>query len=152
MIGDDERPDDVAILALRFAATVVDDLSLVVPTTQDGLVEMRASLRSWLSDGLVEAGAAGEVVLATWEACANAIEHAQRPSQTTFRLGARLDDGGWLRVEVQDSGRWKPGDGSTDRGLGLDLMRSLMDTVEVSTGDAGTTIVMEHRVSSGGEV
>ncbi len=152
LIGDDERPDDVAILALRFAATVVDDLSLVVPTTQDGLVEMRASLRSWLSDGLVEAGAAGEVVLATWEAGANAIEHAQRPTQTTFRLGARLDDGGWLRVEVQDSGRWKPGDGSTDRGLGLNLMRSLMDAVEVSTGDAGTTIVMEHRVSSGGEV
>ena len=137
---------------IRFSTTLVEDLRLVVPATQDGLVEMRSGLRSWLSAGRVEAGAAGEVVLATWEAGANAIEHAQRPSQATFRLGARLDDGGWLRVEVQDSGQWKPGEGSTDRGLGLNLMRSLMDTVDVQTGDAGTTIVLEHRVNGAREV
>jgi anti-sigma regulatory factor (Ser/Thr protein kinase) len=57
-----------------------------------------------------------------------------------------LDDAGWIRVEVQDSGQWKPSEGSVDRGLGLTLMRSLMDTVEVSPGSVGTTIVMERRV------
>ena len=51
-----------------------------------------------------------------------------------------------LRVEVQDSGQWKPGGSSADRGLGLTLMRSLMETVELNTADAGTTIVMERRV------
>ena len=134
LLGDDERPDDVAILALRFATAVVDDLALVVPTTQEGLVRMRDSLREWLEETRIEADVEAEVMLAAWEACANAVEHAQRPSQPTFGLGAALDDAGWIRVEVQDSGQWKPGDGSTDRGLGLVLMRSLMDTVEVHTG------------------
>ncbi len=146
LIGEDERPDDIAVLALRFATAVVDDLRLVVPMTQDGLVEMRHALRAWLPEGNIEADAAAEIVLAVWEACANAVEHAQRPSQPTFGLLVTLDDAGWIRVEVQDSGQWKPGGSSADRGLGLTLMRSLMETVELNTGDAGTTIVMERRV------
>ena len=146
LIGEDERPDDVAVLAIRFAAPVVDDLRLVLPSTQNGLVEMREVLRAWLARGKVDEGVAAEAVLAVWEACANAIEHAQQPSQLSFRLRATLDDAGRMRIEVRDSGQWKPGTGSAERGLGLGLMRSFMDTVEVSPGSDGTAVVMERVV------
>jgi anti-sigma regulatory factor (Ser/Thr protein kinase) len=144
LIGDDERPDDIAVLAIRFAAAVVDDLILVLPSTQHGLVEMREVLRAWLARGNVDPGIAAEAVLAVWEAGANAVEHAQHPSQSSFRLRATLDDAGRMRIEVRDSGSWKTGPGTAERGLGLGLMRSFMDTVEVSPSDDGTAVVMER--------
>lgn len=151
LVGERERPDDVAALALRFAATNAH-LDLVVPTTQEGLVDMRHELRAWLSDANVGEDAVGEVVLAVWEACANAAEHAQQPSQPSFRLRAMLDDAGRMRVEVRDGGQWKAGDGATDRGLGLGLIRSLMDTVDVSPSATGTTVTMERIVDVLGDV
>ena len=54
LIGDNERPDDIAVLAIRFTAAVVDDLTLVLPSTQQGLVEMRDLLRSWLERASVD--------------------------------------------------------------------------------------------------
>ncbi len=144
LTGDHERPDDIAVLALRFATLVGDAFDSVLPATTDGLIEMRRAFRAWLAVGCVEQSAAADIDLATWEACVNAIEHAQNPSERTFALRAMLDDGGWLRVEVDDSGQWKEGGSSVDRGLGLTLIRSLMDTVEVRTSDTGTTIVIEH--------
>jgi anti-sigma regulatory factor (Ser/Thr protein kinase) len=91
---------------------------------------------------------AAETVLAVWEACANAVEHAQAPSRGSFEIEARLDDARRMRVEVRDSGQWKDTDGSADRGLGLGLMRSLMDTVHVNPGDDGTAVVLERVVRS----
>jgi anti-sigma regulatory factor (Ser/Thr protein kinase)/GAF domain-containing protein len=149
LIGDNERPDDIAVLAIRFAAPVLDDLRLVLPSTQNGLIEMREVLRAWLKRGRVDTGVAAEAVLAVWEACANAVEHAQDPSQSSFRLRATLDDGGRMRIEVRDSGQWKAGTGSAERGLGLGLMRSFMDTVEVSPSSDGTAVVMERVVPPG---
>jgi len=150
--GDGERPDDIAVLAVRLAVSVIDDLRIVLPATQDGLIEMRTLLRSWLTEGNVEESAAAEAVLAVWEAAANAVEHAQRPSQSSFTLRARLDDAGRMRFEVRDSGQWKPGDGSAERGLGLGLIRSFMEVVEVSPSEAGTEVVMERGVSVPGVV
>ena len=51
-----------------------------------------------------------------------------------------------MRIEVRDSGGWKPGTGTAERGLGLGLMRSFMDTVEVSPSDEGTAVVMERLI------
>ena len=147
LIGDNERPDDIAVLAIRFATSVIDDLRLVLPSSQEGLVEMRDGLRSWLSRGNVADEDAAEAVLAVWEACANAVEHAQVPSESSFQLEARLDDAGRMRVEVRDTGQWKEGDGSAGRGLGLGLMRSLMDTVHVQPrATSGTEVVLERVV------
>jgi anti-sigma regulatory factor (Ser/Thr protein kinase) len=152
LILDGERPDDIAVLAIRFAAAVVDDLVLTLPSTQPGLVEMRDVLRAWLKRGNVDPTVAGEAVLAVWEAGANAVEHAQSPSESFFRLQATLDDGGRMRIEIRDSGRWKPGVGTAERGLGLGLMRSFMDTVEVSPGEDGTAVVMERFIGAGDAV
>ncbi|MCY7301468.1 MAG: SpoIIE family protein phosphatase [Thermoleophilia bacterium] len=148
LAGDHERPDDVAVLAVRFATLVGEAFDSVLPATTDGLIEMRRAFRAWLAVSCVEQSAAADTDLAAWEACVNAIEHAQDPGEHTFALRAMLDDGGWLHIEVEDSGQWKEGVASVDRGLGLTLIRSLMDTVEVRTSDTGTTIVIEHLVQT----
>ena len=52
---------------------------------------------------------------------------------------------------VRDRGRWQPQTARDDRGLGLRLIRSLMESVEVSPGEGGTVVRMERRVGSGGD-
>jgi len=146
LTGGHERPDDIAVLAARLATVVGEEFGSVVPATTEGLVELRRAFRAWLAAGSVEPRAAADIDLATWEACVNAIEHAQDPTEQTIALRATLDDGGWLHIEVEDSGRWKHGAASVDRGLGLTLIRSLMDAVDVRMSDTGTTIVIEHLV------
>ena len=152
LVGERERPDDVALLAVQFTVAAIADLVLVVPSTQDGLVTARNELRMWLAEAGIEESEAADTVLAVWEACANAVEHAQMPSERSVRLHGMMDTAGRLRVEVADSGRWKAGEGSTDRGLGLVLMRSLMESVAVSQGDEGTTVVLERSVTRGSRV
>ena len=120
LIGDNERPDDIAVLAIRFAAAVVDDLGSCCPSTQDGLVEMR--------DG------ASRLARATGRSTRTRRPRPSSPSgrrvrtpsstprtrrSRSFGLRATLDDAGRMRIEVRDSGQWKPGDGSAERGLGL---------------------------------
>jgi GAF domain-containing protein/anti-sigma regulatory factor (Ser/Thr protein kinase) len=146
----DERGDDVALLAVRLTAAPVDDLSLTLPARADGLVQMRTSLRSWLAAAGVVPAEVEDIVLAAWEACANAVEHAQEPARETFELDAARDGHGGVRLSVRDSGRWKPAlDGAaSDRGLGLVLIRSLMHEVEVTPSDTGTVIAMKRQLGT----
>ena len=101
LIGERERPDDVAVLVLRLAPAAVADLDVTVPSSQDGLTVMRRALREWLSHGaMAYTTDEAEIVLAVWEACANAVEHAQAPSLSTFTLRGMFDDRGHIRIEV----------------------------------------------------
>mgnify|MGYP000044068472 FL=1 len=147
-IGEAELPDDVAILAVRLAERPVSDLELRLPADSASLVVVRDELREWLARTPASASEADDVVLAAWEACANAVEHAQSPRRTTFALEAS-SIGRRVLVRVRDTGRWKPAEERSDRGLGLVLMRSLMDDLEVSPGPRGTVVTMERRVGDG---
>ena len=49
---------------------------------------------------------------------------------------------GDLRLTVRDGGRWTPPVRRPERGRGLLLLRSLMDTVDVSPSTQGTTVRM----------
>jgi len=97
-----------------------------------------------------------EVKLALVEACINAFEHANcRDEQLhlTFRLG-REARGDWLEVEVLDRGRGfdqkavepptpeKTFASHRKRGWGLQIIKSLMDEVDITSGEWGTRIVM----------
>ena len=147
-IGDVERADDVAVLVMRFAERVVENLVLRLPAEPSSLVVVRERLRQWLAATPATVEEANDVVLAAWEACANAVEHAQAPEQDTFDVEASIV-GTSILVRIQDSGRWKASEARPDRGLGLVLIRSLMDEIDVSPGIAGTVVTMERRV--GGE-
>jgi anti-sigma regulatory factor (Ser/Thr protein kinase) len=84
--------------------------------------------------------------IAIGEALANAAEHGHVEG-ATFQVHARVETGGALTVEVKDDGPgfagWndasfvKPAS-SAPRGLGIVIMRKLMDRVEYA--DGGTCV------------
>ena len=98
-----------------------------------------------------------EVKLALVEACINAFEHADcRDEQLhlTFRLGQEPKGREWLEVEVLDKGKGfdqtrveepnleKSLASHSKRGWGLQIIKSLMDEVEITSGEWGTRILM----------
>ncbi|MEO8430508.1 MAG: ATP-binding protein [Acidobacteriota bacterium] len=98
-----------------------------------------------------------EVKLALVEACINAFEHAHTRDDRvhlTFRVGRDEDGPDFLEVEVFDQGKGfdhsgvevptpeKTFTGGKKRGWGLQIMRSLMDTVVITSGEWGTKILM----------
>ena len=107
-----------------------------------GLV--RHELRRWLTRDGVAPDQAAEVALACSEACANAVEHASEVAEHAFEVEARRVDGD-LVLSVRDFGSWDDRPRiAYARGRGLEIMRSLMDSVEVVNGENGTEILMRR--------
>lgn len=110
------------------------------------LAELRRDLQAWLRqfDDVLSEQQVVDVVLATHEAAANAIEHSDDPFGPG-QVNAWLIDG-VLTVEVRDSGTWtaeKPVVG--DRGRGLMLIESLVDEVRIKKNARGTTLrLVQH--------
>jgi GAF domain-containing protein/anti-sigma regulatory factor (Ser/Thr protein kinase) len=146
MLGPGARGDDVALLVILLDAIPLPPLALTLPARTDSLRTLRRELERWLEDASVPELDARDVVLASWEAGANAIEHAAAPPGSTFRLDAALT-GDRVRVEVADNGRWKEPRFRENRGLGLRLIEALMASVDVERMDGGTRVVMERPVT-----
>ena len=143
LVGDAGRRDDIAVLAVRLLAVAPKPLQLDLPSRPRSLDLVRDALRVWLEPAPVSPTEAHDIVLATWEACANAVEHPARPGEpATFSVRAELENS-TLLVTVTDTGRWLDGEERPDRGLGLRLIRSVMSSVEVDAGEAGTRVRLE---------
>jgi GAF domain-containing protein/anti-sigma regulatory factor (Ser/Thr protein kinase) len=146
MLGDEAPTDDVAILTVQRAPTADEELRLRVAARPEELAAIRRLLRGWLSDAGADRRAIEAVLLASGEACTNAIEHAYGPGEQTFELeGAR--DGDDVVLVIRDSGRWRAPRGQ-NRGRGLGLMETFMDEVEVTPGENGTAVRMRRRITS----
>jgi serine/threonine-protein kinase RsbW len=91
-----------------------------------------------------------DIVLAVYEAVANAAEHAY-PTPTpdaTMNITARYrHTARTLDVTVTDHGTWKQQQPTTG-GRGLLLIRALTDTTDIATGPAGTTVTLQWRLFS----
>lgn len=97
---------------------------------------LRGRLASWARTTGLTSEAVDDVVLACYEALANAAEHAYRGRPGEIRLNAeRIDD--HVIVTVTDRGRWLVRGAPETRGRGLLLMRELAD-------DAHFTVDLEH--------
>ncbi|MEV4347117.1 SpoIIE family protein phosphatase [Actinoplanes sp. NPDC049596] len=136
--------DDVALLLYRQPGP----LELDFPAESTRLATVRSALRGWLARAGIDPTTAQNVLVATGEACANAIEHGHRHGPAgwiSLRAAATAD---YLRLTVTDSGRWKtprPAE-NPHRGRGLTLMRALMTEVTVTTGAAGTVVGLQARI------
>jgi serine phosphatase RsbU (regulator of sigma subunit)/anti-sigma regulatory factor (Ser/Thr protein kinase) len=150
MVGSAERDDDIALLAVRVFSVAPRPLDLRVPNEIVSLDVVRDALRAWLEGARAPRAEAEEVVLAAWEACANAIEHANAPGSGHVVVRATLDDSR-VRVVVEDSGRWRPPAETPDRGLGLRLIHSLMSSVDVAVSEGGTRVTLEKALAGAGE-
>jgi anti-sigma regulatory factor (Ser/Thr protein kinase) len=144
LIGDEDRGDDVVLLIARLLPVAPQPMDLRLEGGDASLRHAREALRLWLAGAPVAEMDAHDVVLAAWEASANATEHSA--SQSGFRLHAQLA-AGTVRIVVEDSGTWLPPTVRPDRGRGLQLMRSLMSSVEVDPGPRGTRVTLEKQLS-----
>jgi GAF domain-containing protein/anti-sigma regulatory factor (Ser/Thr protein kinase) len=147
LVGEDVRGDDVAVLAVRLLAAAPAPLDLRLPSTPRSLDLVRDALRTWLERAPLSQEEAREVVLAAWEACANAIEHPQEARTPVFTVRARAASDRVL-LDVMDTGHWRNGRTHPDRGLGLQLVRSVMSAVTVVRGQDGTRVHMEKEAAA----
>ena len=136
------RPaDDVALLLASIEPASSSRSSL--QGRPDVLPGLRRRLRAWLARQGFEAASA-DVVLAVSEALNNAIEHAYREVEGTIRLRVAAE-GALLRIQVSDHGHWSESEPNDERGRGILLMNSLMDSVEIESNGNGTTVTLERR-------
>ncbi len=133
--------DDVALLALQSVPLAPQRLALTLPAKPLELGSLRRALRRWLAECQADASESHDIILACNEACANAIEHAYGPGDATVQIDAALS-GNEVAITITDSGRWRDSRG-TNRGRGLGLMETLMDSLEIVTAaDEGTRVSM----------
>jgi serine phosphatase RsbU (regulator of sigma subunit)/anti-sigma regulatory factor (Ser/Thr protein kinase) len=146
LVGSGERGDDIALLAVRLFPVAPRVLDLRVPSEVGSLDLVRDALRVWVEGGPLSRAESEDVVLASWEACANAIEHARDPGEESVRIRAELEQS-VVRIVVEDTGQWAPPSDRFDRGLGIRLMNALMSTVEIVRGDTGTRVTLEKEIA-----
>lgn len=137
-------PDDVALLSL-FAPELTDRFFLEMAPEAGQLTAMRAMLRRWLHHAGVDEAEVGEILIATGEAAANAVEHAGAGGGA-FEISGVIADGE-LDLTVRDHGRWRDKT-SEGRGRGLVLIRELMDRVELAPSEGGTSVHMRRRLGT----
>jgi anti-sigma regulatory factor (Ser/Thr protein kinase) len=146
VLPDGPPGDDVALLALCNAPIGGPRLHLSLPADPDELSVIRHTLEHWLESANVAERDAYRITLATNEACMNAIEHGH--GRTLFEVDAAISDDA-VDVTVRDQGRWRAPRAPSAAGRGLDMMRELMDAVEVTPADDGTLVRMRRSVQRG---
>jgi anti-sigma regulatory factor (Ser/Thr protein kinase) len=116
------------------------------------VAEARHAVRAFAVRAGLDAWETSDVVLAAGEACNNAAEHAHTAGGKFTVRG--VDDGQLLAIEVVDYGGGfdvaGKGTGMDPeergvRGLGIFLMRCLMDEVSYKTDGGGTTVRLVKR-------
>jgi PAS domain S-box-containing protein len=141
---DTEIFDDVAMLALRPIRYAGERLHLRLPAEPVVLASLRHALRRWLREAGAGQQETYEILVACGEACANAIQHPHGVTTGFLEIEATSSEGE-VDIRVRDTGSWRDVP-PTEGGHGLRLMRDLMDTVEVSQEQGGTTVRMRRRL------
>jgi serine phosphatase RsbU (regulator of sigma subunit)/anti-sigma regulatory factor (Ser/Thr protein kinase) len=136
--------DDVALFILRTVPVAVPVLNLELSTQPRALTSLRRTLGRWLDAAGASDEESQDIRMAAHEAACNSMEHAYGFEEATFSLDA-AHDSDLVSIVVSDKGGWRE-PRESDRGRGLDLMRALMDEVELEAGDAGTTVRMKRRL------
>ncbi len=112
--------------------------------TPGALVEVRHHLERWAANTGLAVSALADLVLSTYEALANAAEHAYPSGHGPVDLVAARTTDGRVLVTVRDHGRWRePPLDPGFRGRGLVMIKALTPHVEVLPGPHGTTVHME---------
>jgi serine phosphatase RsbU (regulator of sigma subunit)/anti-sigma regulatory factor (Ser/Thr protein kinase) len=147
LVPDDHLADDIALVAMRPLPDPSGQLSLTFPAEPRMLVALRLALRQWLRDSAVTADEETEILIACGEACTNVVRHAYPTAVGEMELDARVVDG-MLTMTVRDHGTWRPA-AARGGGWGLQLIRDLMDTVDVTSGPTGSVVTMRRRLETG---
>ena len=131
--------DDVAILGVE-SQPLDGVLQLTLDTDPAVLATLRRIVARWLAEQGIGASQRFDITTACSEAAANAIEHAYGPRDASFSVTAETT-GDEIVLQVRDNGSWRP-QASRPLGRGLELMRALVDNVQIERAPTGTTITL----------
>ncbi|HWC84345.1 MAG TPA: ATP-binding protein [Pseudonocardiaceae bacterium] len=118
-----------------------EELRMSVPAEFVPLRTARRRLAGWARTVGLAGRDVDSVVLAAYEALANAAEHAYPGTEGVIDLHAEVD-GEQVKITVADQGRWRPPPADPgNRGRGLLLIRGLAHSSEVRHRPLGGTVV-----------
>jgi serine phosphatase RsbU (regulator of sigma subunit)/anti-sigma regulatory factor (Ser/Thr protein kinase) len=137
-----EATDDIALLAMERLPVRADLFRFTMPAEPAELARMRRALAAWLRGVGVGPAEVNDLVLASAEACSNAIRHAYGPSAGTVEVEAYRDDGA-IELVVRDFGRWRQRRGPGG-GRGLALIEALTPSMHIERGESGTVVTMRR--------
>lgn len=138
---------------------VLKEVTLALPMAPEMEIEASRTATAIAESIRMSPDRIDEVRMAVVEACINALEHSHAEDAEVFVtfevLGGREAEE--LRITVRDHGVGFSPEALAEpnieeklksrrkRGWGLKIIRGLMDDVEISSGDRGTTVVMSKR-------
>lgn len=140
--------DDVAVLVIRSGAQLGERLALRYSPSPRFASVARAAIGRCLRRWHVDEARAVEVLTASGEAVANAIEH-----------GSYDDAGGGIAIELQrrpgavhlsveSDGQWKSSQGRDDRGFGICIMRAMADELAFASTHRTTIAQLRFGVAA----
>jgi anti-sigma regulatory factor (Ser/Thr protein kinase) len=147
LMGDGEVDDDVALLVVEMVPDSADPLETSLRAEPKQLVVLRRVLQRWMAERGIDGALAYDVLAASGEAAANAIEHAYGPSGGVIHVSAE-HAGDAILLTVRDFGRWRP-PRRPERGRGLPMMQGLADSVIISRSDEGTIVDLRWDLGRG---
>ncbi len=127
------------------------DLVLTLPARAENVAVVRHAFGG-LGDALdLDDTVLNDVKLAVTEACTNVVVHAYPQGDGPLTVAAGIRDGR-LAVAVRDEGRGMlPRADSPGLGLGLPLIATLAETLELGGDGDGSEVRMTFRLDRGGE-
>lgn len=134
-------------------------VTLTMPAKADYLILARLALAGISRAVAIDPETLADLKLAVTEACANAVRHAYGDEGGQVTVSYHLD-GGRLAVLVEDEGtgfdvdhvdEWVPEE-LDEAGMGLSIIRSVVDDLEVErgAGGRGTRLRLEKRLVEAG--
>jgi serine/threonine-protein kinase RsbW len=124
---------------------------VTLPAAAANLCRLRHSMYEFLGALPLTPDRQDEIVLAIGEAAANGVEHAYRNQEPGVIDVTVWTESDALCVQIRDHGVWREpaaGPRSVGHGLGMVLMRRLIDCVLIHHDHRGTTVLLRHPVHS----
>ena len=126
---------------------------LVIPARTEYLILARLALAGIARGTPIDEATLADLKLAVTEACGNAVRHAQLAEHGVVHVDFGLADGA-IEIRVEDSG---PGIGAlpvteaherdelAESGMGLAIIRALVDELEIVDRESGPGTVVRMR-------
>jgi anti-anti-sigma factor len=130
--------DDIAIVTLSIASWPLQRLTLTLPAEPASVRDVRHAFRHLVQGLGLDKMPAAMFEVALGEAVNNVVEHAYGLAKGNFRVRVWHQED-TLLAEVEDHGRWRE-ERNEGRGYGLQIMRAVLDSVEVQRGESGTVV------------
>ncbi len=151
LAGDPPFRDDIALLIATLGSAALPRFHRQLTADPRELSPLRAQLRQWAAGAGLDEALTADLLLATGEACANAVEHAfasadgsdgsEGSDASRIEVEIRLTADGGVEVCVSDTGRWREsGQGTPGRGRGLGLIGAVSEHFVVTRGRHGTSL------------